>query len=71
LNGYIDRSKYDYIGYRERYNELSKEEQTIFKKLGDVHQYIKEVVNAEISEVTPCNKIISKSAISILYSATI
>jgi len=71
LYGYIDIAKYDYIGFRERYKELTKEEQLMFKKIGDNYQYNKEIISNEASQVTPCTKIISKTNTSLIYSATI
>lgn len=68
LFGYVDESKYAYVGYRDCFRELSHSEQILFRKKGDSH-IKEEVFEGEISEVEPCTKIVEREGNITTYIA--
>lgn len=62
LYEYVNENLYNYIGFRSSFRFLTTEEQTHFKRKGEISSWISDVVQPEISEVENCMKIISEDS---------
>lgn len=69
LYKYVGQKLYDYIGFREAFKELTSREQSFFKWKGDWKDKEINVTDPEISEVEPCENIISVTNKTIVYQA--
>jgi hypothetical protein len=68
LNGYVANKRYDYVGFRNCFKFLNKDEQIEFKQRGD--DLVKGNVFEKTSfEVLPCETIIEETSSYKLYSA--
>lgn len=68
LHNWVGNNKYDYVGFRYGFKELTKEEQKEFRARGT--ELIKgELVNKISNEVIPCENIIETSGFYRVYSA--
>lgn len=68
LNGYVDNEKYDYVGFRTLFKELSLNEQKLFKNKGDI--FLKgEVLKDSSLVVKPCVQILEETSTYKIYSA--
>jgi cold shock CspA family protein len=65
-----DKTHYDYVGFRESFKSLTKEEKKIFRDYGNNYVTITNVVEAEKRAVKPCTDFIENSN-CIIYSAFI
>lgn len=68
LNNYVNDEKYDYVGFRTLFKELTLKEKKLFKDKGNI--FIKsEVINEYALVVKPCAHIIEETSTYKLYSA--
>ncbi len=68
LHNWVNNSKYDYVGFRLGFKELTKEEQKDFRERGE--ELIKGEVQSKISnEIKPCKNIIESTKLYNVYSA--
>ena len=68
LYNWVDNGKYDYVGFRKGFKELTKEEQKKFRERGE--ELIKgEVTNKISNEIKPCKNIIESTKFYKIYSA--
>lgn len=68
LYNWVDNGEYDYVGFRQGFKELTKEEQKKFRERGD--SLIKgEVTNKISNDIKSCKKIIDSTQFYKVYSA--
>lgn len=68
LFNYVAENRFDYIGYRESFKDLTYGEQEIFRIRGN--HYIKdEVFEGELLEVEPCQIIVQREGETVTYKA--
>jgi hypothetical protein len=69
LFDYVNRSHYEYVGFREGFKKLTIEEQKVFKLKGEEILYNEEVINPELFAVEHCVNIIESKENSNVYLA--
>jgi len=68
LHNWVGNNKYDYVGFRYGFKDLTKEEQKEFRSRGT--ELIKgELVNKLSNEVIPCENIVETTSLYKVYSA--
>lgn len=68
LWGYVADSRFDFVGFREKFKELTSSEQSFFREKGN-NQIKEEIERGESLEVVPCMNIISREKNSKIYKA--
>ena len=71
LYGYVGKEKFDYIGFRQCYKQLTNHEQGIFKKKGSEIKIEEDVTEIEINDVAPCENILVLEPSYKIYGAVL